>query len=300
MRRTRSGRAARRPLPHARRGAISTAVAVLLSPTSALGAQAPQETESFLREVQTAGRRFAELGVAVAEGYRKLGPDFPGMGEHWVHPGLVIAGDLDPTRPPVIGYTLVNGERRLISFAYTRVLGPHELPPAAPFPQEAWHDHTGGVDEESLLLSGPMSVHEGDHGFRLSMVHLWLDTDNPDGTLAQNNWALPFLRAGVASPEGVSSEAARALSLSTDEGAAFYDELLREGVQLDGPELDRATAAFEDAARASGVVSERMGTEGLATGEDIRALEAIWAELWTRLERRLSSRSLTAMAVLRS
>lgn len=271
----------------------------LLSPW-ALSAQEPGALPSFLDDLDVAGRRFEDVSVAVAEGYRKLGPDFPGMGEHWVNPGLVIADELDPAHPPVIGYTFVEGRRRLVSFAYTRILGPGEVPAAGPFPARAWHDHTGGVDEESLLLSGPMSMRGEDNGFRLSMVHVWLGIENPDGVLAQNNWALPFVRAGVPAPAHPSSEAARALALSTDEGMAFYEQLLREGVGLQGRELDVATGAFEEAARAS----EPHGGNGRAAAElgeeEVDALEGIWDELWTRLEERVSREAFSAMAPLRS
>ena len=284
----------------ATRGLLAaTTLAALFLPHPA----APQEDEalgSFLAQLADAGRRFEDVGAAVTEGYRKLGPDFPGMGEHWIHPGLVIAGELDPGRPPVIGYTVVDGRRHLISFAYTRVLGPRDALPVGPFPAEAWHDHTGGVDEESLLLSGPATVHPEEDGFRLSMVHVWSVAENPDGMLAQNNWALPFIRGGLPSPEHASSEAARALSLSTDSGIAFYDELLREGVELERSELEIANAAFDDAAQASRRLQERMSQAGQVTRADVLALEEVWDALWERLDREISSRSLRDMAPLRS
>lgn len=277
----------------------SAALVMLVVPWT-LTAQAAGGLPSFLEELGAAGHRFENLSVAVAEGYRKLGPDFPGMGEHWVNPGLVIAGELDPARPPVLGYTFVDGDRRLVSFAYTRVLGPGEVPPAGPFPAHAWHDHTGGVDEESLLLSGPMSMDGEDNGFRLSMVHVWLGVENPDGVLAQNNWALPYLRAGVPAPERPSSEAARALALSSEEGMAFYEELLREGVGLEGRELDVAVAAFEEAGRESRLRLEDPRTSGGLGETSVDDLEAVWAHLWARLEKTLSSGSVAAMAPLRS
>ena len=59
----------------------------------------------------------------------------------------------------------------------------------------------GQVTEESLLLNHPSSATASDPTFRLSMVHVWLPLANPDGLLVQNNWAIPYLRAGMEPPE---------------------------------------------------------------------------------------------------
>jgi len=273
-------------------------VAVLAAPPLPAGAQARAQLDSFLRGVEAASARYVDVDSAVASGYRRLGPDFPGMGEHWIHPGRVIGGALDPERPPVLAYTTVDGRRRLVGFAFTRILGPDEAPPAGPFPVEAWHDHTGGVDEESLLLSGPASAHAAGESFRLSMVHLWIPFENPEGRLAQNNWALPFLRVGIDTPSDMSNEASRALALATESGAGFYEELLRHGVGLRDPDLHAASEAFA----AAGLESERwlasVGPGASPTKEQVELLRGIWVALWRRLERTVSPDAFEAMAVL--
>lgn len=259
---------------------------------------APEAPEAFLAAVEKASRRFEHPESAIAQGYRRLGPDFPGMGEHWVHPSLVIAGTLDPERPPVVSYTTVGSEQRLIGVAFTRVLEGDDGPPPGPFPASAWHDHTGGVDEESLLLSGPASMHHSAPGFRLAMVHVWISVPNPDGVFAQNNWALPFLRAGLATPERVSSSAARALSLA-GVGEAFYEELLRDGVALRGDALAAAMAAF---ARAGDRAEAWLATGPPAseiTQDSLNELEAIWSMLWRELDLTLPADARERIAVLR-
>ena len=229
--------------------------------------------------------RFSDVSVAIAEGYRKLGPDFPGMGEHWINPTLVIEGVLDPSSPPVLSYTQIGGERELVGFAFTRVLAPGESPPEGPFPAPAWHDHSGGVDEESVLLSGPASTHGTKDGFRLSMVHVWAPLENPDGLLSQNNWALPFLRVGLPVPDRPTISSARALS-THGEGVAFYHALLEEGLGLGGSDLEIASSAFAEAG--SKVEAWLARREGHPLGaESLAELEGVWTGLWVRLRREL-------------
>lgn len=266
------------------------------------------DLRAFMDTLVGTGERFERVETAIAEGYRKLGPDFPGMGEHWVQPGLVIAGEVDPRRPPVIAYTTRSGERVLVGFAFTRVLGPGEEVPRTVFPASAWHDHTGGVDEESLLLSGPASMHPREEGFRLSMVHVWTHLPNPEHPLAQNNWALPFFRAGVAAPDSVSSDAARALSLAGI-GLVFYERLLREGLEMDDEVVERAMEVFSQGAvdarawltkhRGAGRDAHGLDAELRPLGTDVAALESIWADVWAELERKLPRETYRDMQMLR-
>ncbi len=245
-------------------------------------AQSDDELAAFLETVRRENSRFAAVEVAVREGYRKLGPDFPGMGEHWIHPGRVIAGRLDPRAPPVLTYTEVAGQRQLVGFAYTSALGPNDQVPSGPFPRSAWHDHSAGVDEESLLLSGPASMHAAGDGYRLAMVHIWIPLENPDGVLSQNNWLLPVLRAGIRPAGPVSSEAGRGLSLG-GVGLAFYEQVLRDGIGMEKEDLDRAlerfTTARDRVVEIRGNVADRQLSD-----EQVRQLEVIWTDLWRDLE----------------
>ena len=61
--------------------------------------------------------QYMDRSLAIADGYRLIGTDFPGMGEHWVNPGLIMKGDFDPAHPQVLCYTTVNGEATLTSVA---------------------------------------------------------------------------------------------------------------------------------------------------------------------------------------
>ncbi|MDH3271067.1 MAG: hypothetical protein OEN56_07025 [Gemmatimonadota bacterium] len=277
---------------------LASVGACALGGSAVLEAQPSPNLDGFVEELTRRGQRFEDVGVAITEGYRKLGPDFPGMGEHWVNPGLVIAGTLDPDRPPVIAYTTRRGKRVLVGFAFTRVLAPDEVPPKTVFPASAWHDHTGGVDEESLILSGPASMHAHGEGYRLSMVHVWTALENPDDVLAQNNWALPFFRTGLPVPDEVSSSAARALSL-TDVGIPFYRLLLSDGIELQDPLLSEAMRAFEERGEEVRTwVEARIGEDQIGR-TDLRELESIWLDLWDTLERSLPKDEYSAIGMLK-
>lgn len=276
------------------------AVGLLAGPERvvAQAAAGNEPLDAFVESLSEAGHRFLDVEAAIAEGYRKLGPDFPGMGEHWVHPGLVIAGRVDPRRPPVIAYTEIDGRRVLLGFAFTSVLGPGEEVPESVFPHEVWHDHSDGVDEEALLFSGPASMHAAGDGFRLSMVHVWTHRENPGGLLVQNNWALPFARLDLSVPAQVPSTAARALSLATDTGLGFYRRLLRDGVGIRGTDLDTAmdvlTSAAGDASRWASAHRGRA-----LTASDLEPLSLIWKDVWAELDARLSREVMDSMEVLR-
>ena len=256
----------------------------------AVHARSP-EARAFVSAATEATRRFADRSQAIRAGYRKLGPDFPGMGEHWVHPGRIVRGVLDAVAPPVLSYVEIDGEPVLVGLAFTLPLGADEAPPAEPLGVEVWHDHSGAVDEETLLLNHPSSMHDDPGGPRLSMVHVWTDLENPDGVLAQNNWRLPWVRVGLDPPEEPAMEAARGVSLAYG-GRDFYRELIGRAAELTPGEEEAVEAALEtwsgraealaDARRADG----EAGTDGFASAwrgfwDAVRA--GVGSEAWVRL-----------------
>jgi len=266
---------------------VLSAVLVLARTEASAQVDAPPAREAFLARAAAAAELYADPLEAMADGFRRLGPDFPGMGAHWVQTGRIVSGQLAGDRPSVLCYVDIGGRRTLVGLAYTLPLRADEAPPSDPFGLEVWHDHSGEVSEESLLLNHPSSIMAPDSGFRLSMVHVWLPLENPAGVLRQNNWRLPFMRAGFRYPEGASSEAARGLSLSST-GVDYYRDLLRWAT----PEASEDRAAIDAildrrSAEATAWVERRRADTRELNEDDLAELEGFWNALWTDLSRSL-------------
>lgn len=260
---------------------------------------------ALVRTIREATVRFQDRTAAIREGYRKLGPDFPAMGEHWIQPGLVVAGELDPTRPPVLSYATLEGQVTLTGVAFTVPLGEKEEPPPFLGRKEVWHDHSKRVDEESLLLNHAgataPSNRVGGRGPRLAMVHVWAWTENPEGVLVQHNWALPFRRVGLPVPEDASSAARRALSLAGG-GVAYYETLLSAALGGSPEEEDERRRVL----RAHGARVEtwlgqqdRGGEVPRARQLDLEPLVTTWESLWEALEEGRSAAARESLRELR-
>lgn len=231
---------------------------------------------AFLDSLRTAGARFQSVDDAIAAGYRKLGPAFPGMGEHWIHPGRVVSGRVDPTAPSVLAFATIGGERRLIAAAFTVPLAPGERPPTYPAGAGVWHDHADRVDEELLLLAHPASHMAAGERPRLAMFHAWMWLENPAGVFAQNNWTLPFAQAGLDVERAPSPDAARALSLLTA-GRDYYMALFTAAGPPSPEEGARLAALLDRYARE--VEEWREGATSVGR-EGIVELEARWLAFW--------------------
>lgn len=253
--------------------------------------------EELARAVRRTTERFGDRSEAIRSGYRRLGPDFPGMGEHWIHPGLMMRGVVDPTRPPLLSYVVRDDHPVLVGLGFALPLAPEEDPPPDPFGREAWHDHSGTVDEEVVLLNHPATVDRSGGGHRLAVVHVWSGLENPDGILVQNNWALPFWRVGLEAPASVSVHAARGLSLAYG-GRTYYLELLERATDPSPAERSAYRAALsESASRAEALVERQRSTERPAT-VDQKALESVWDGFWRRVREGVSEETWAQLSEL--
>src|SRR5512141_722095 len=93
--------------------------AVLLVAQSALAQpRVNPRLDSLAEATAAATERFADRRVAAAEGYRRLGADFPGMGEHWLHPGALLSGAIDAKRPTILIYATIAGAPKLLGVGF--------------------------------------------------------------------------------------------------------------------------------------------------------------------------------------
>jgi hypothetical protein len=272
------------------------AVPVLLtgqSRTTTIGSAA-----RFIAEARAGTKRYADQETAIAEGFVRVGVEFPAMGEHWVSLARVMADTVDPARPSVLIYVTVNGAPRLAGVAYTDLLAEGEHPPADPAPL-AWHEHNGAVDEESLPL-GHHAMHSAgtasNDSLRLSILHAWIWVTNPDGVFVTDNWSLPLARAGIAADPSLPRDAIRALALAADD-ENYHQLMLRTALAL-SPDED-AVARRVIASRRAALAADTAELRRTRTLSPVQrdALVAQWDAFWRDLGRALPRRAARLQAL---
>jgi hypothetical protein len=243
------------------------------------GAAAPLNGSAFTDCARAAAEKYQDRSKAIRDGYRPIGRDFPAMGEHWIRITLVFDGVVDPTRPEVLNYVLVDGRPKLVGLGFAAPLLAGELAPEAPAGRDAWHDHSRTIEDETVLPhTDPVHAHHGEGpGPRLAMLHTWLWAPNPDGVFAADNWGLAYVRLGLAVPATSPPGAAKALSLLTG-GVTFFAEQF--AAELRAVPLDRASIdkALQDArTKVEAVVRSRQGSE--LSVRELSALDDVWQEV---------------------
>lgn len=183
------------------RAALTSILAALAAPAAAQVARSEAQ-QDFVAEVREATMRYRDRSAAVADGYRPIGPDFPGMGEHWISVPLLLKGKVDPARPPILEYATLGNEVTLVGAAFAVLLKDGEQPPSSGIPvgPDEWHYHSGTVSEESFVASHAAGGHHHVSGPAIAVLHVWAWLENPDGPFATDNWALPFARLGLPLP----------------------------------------------------------------------------------------------------
>lgn len=234
--------------------------------------QAPE----FLASARAATERYHDLAAAIADGYRMVGTETPDMGQHWVHPVRVLDGLVDPSRPAILVYTVIQSRPALAGVAYAVPIEPGGTPPEEPVGRAAWHTHWERLDVENLRASHDAAFAERERP-QIAVLHAWVWIENPAGPFEPSNWALPFVQVGVPVPHSPPPSAARMLALGTI-GPDFLAEQL--GV-LAGSTGTERLAVREVLAPASTGVRRWLagrGSEALTQGE-LAWLCGAWAAL---------------------
>ncbi len=252
-------------------------------PLSAVAQGEPTPSlDTFVQEVREATRRYQDPATAFGDGYRRMGPDVPSMGQHWIALDRVTEGATDPRRPPILEYATIGGQTRLIGVGYARVLaqGIALDEPVFPAPESAWRMHLGPITEEGLLLTqaddpqvAPMTEP------RLAILHAWVWQSNPDGMFAADNWSLPYIRLGLAVPTAVRpSPATLALALACG-GETYFHSVLRlryeprpsEALRTAGV-LGRYARAIRATVQGTTADTAQLSAQWQALDEELRAV----------------------------
>lgn len=246
--------------------------------------------------------RFADRRAAIAAGYRRIGTDFPGMGEHWLHPGALLSRRIDPERPTMLAYATLDGRVTLLGAGYVITTRGDSATNAPGWPQE-WHEHSGLLADESGAGGAAPATrpHEqfaahaagagGASGMmardplatRVWVLHIWTALPNPDGRYTPDNWTLPFARAAIAAPSMVDPDIGRAFSLGVGGG----DEYLRRVLTDAGLRTPAAAAgvdrAITDARAVATAVQARALARGSVAPSDLQLLTRSWETLARQL-----------------
>jgi hypothetical protein len=183
--------------------------------------------QQLIDAARAASAEFRDRNAAVRAGYRRLGPEIPEMGEHWINPVMVVEARYEASRPSMLTYATIDGRATLTGVGYALALRAGETPPPTGV-SGSWHDHSATLTAE--LASGTHQPHA--HGARVVVMHAWVWLTNPDGVFADANWSLPYVRSGWEIPARIDPLAARAVSLLSG-GDAYYADLLERVTSRD-------------------------------------------------------------------
>jgi len=263
-------------------------VAITLAYPPLVTPQEDHAVASFIESARAATTKYQDRSLAIADGYRQIGSDFPAMGEHWINIGLLFDGKFDPAHPEVLTYVVVSGKPQLLGVAYVLPLLQGESAPDWPVSREAWHDHFRTLEDETIRPQHHVAGRAGDAP-RLTMLHAWIWLANPAGMFAADNWALPYFRLGLKPTQDAPDTAARALSLVSG-GGEYFSASVHAAVPLTSADRKNVDAAF---ARSRAAVEALLRGHLVAalTPSDLESLSVIWTRLWKEIDSSVSAKA---------
>lgn len=253
---------------------------LVAAPVSLEGQGQPVPSISrFVEVVRAATVRYQDQATAQSDGYRRMGPDVPSMGQHWISLARVARGPSDPRSPPILEYARIGGELRLIGVGYARMLpeGVTLEETTLPAPVSAWRIHLGDITEEGLVLTHADNPVVSEITVpRLAVLHAWVWQPNPEGLFATDNWSLPYIRLGLEAPaDPRPTPATMALALASG-AESYFHMVLRLRYQPRPSEALRTAGVLTRYARA---IRE---TVSAGTSDSVQ-LAAQWKALDTEL-----------------
>jgi len=269
--------------------AVGVLTPALLGAQRAAARASEAATARFVADARAGTARYRDQEVAIADGFRRVGVDFPGMGEHWVSLERIMADSFVAARPSVLTYASVRGVPTLVGVAYTAILEPGErLPEFAPG-RAFWHEHNGSVDEESFPLGHHASAlasrrGDGDPPLRLAVLHAWIWDRNPAGLFVADNWGLPLTRLGVEARPTVALGVLGALALALG-AEEFYEQAINSGAALSPGEADGVERVVGRYRREVERTLADARARRRLTADDEHRLEALWTAMWADVER---------------
>jgi hypothetical protein len=238
---------------------------------------------AFVENARASTAKYLDQRIAIADGYKRVGRDFPAMGEHWVRITLVFDGKFDPAHPEVLNYVVVDGKPTLFGVGYAVPLLDGESAPAGPGGAAAWHDHFRTVEDETVLPHHHRGSAANKDGARLAMMHAWIWSPNPDGMFAADNWTLPYRRLGLTPVAGATIAVAKALSLATG-GRSYFEMAVDAAAEGEKFEKEGVQSAFDRAQRGVEAVVQSKTIEEA----ELSRLADIWTTMWDEIDKALS------------
>lgn len=159
-----------------------------------------KNTVAQLDRAKQATAKYQDVHVAEADGYHQMGPDFPGMGVHFVL--TLEPKSFDVEKPPILLYEKgpASGAYSLVGVVYlwNADAGPDGQPLDPPFPKSLahWHRHTSVCMLPSLAnphgFTESQCREKGGHFVAETpwMVHAWIWKESPSGVFSSENAAI--------------------------------------------------------------------------------------------------------------
>lgn len=236
---------------------------------------------AFIESARAGTDKYRDQAAAISDGYRRIGRDFPAMGEHWIRINLVFDGTFDASRPEVLNYVVIEGKPRLLGVGYAVPLLGGESPPSGPGGANVWHDHFRTIEDETVLPHHHTGGAVKDSP-RLAMMHAWIWSPNPEGVFAADNWTIPYLRLGLTPADATPSSVAKALSLASG-GRNYFEMSIDAASAITPTEKDRVKDAV-DRAQAAVLAVLRNNRAAVLSAADLTRLADIWTEMWTAVD----------------